>query len=99
MHAEGKRDSERMRWLVDRHVKPMFEAISALVERASGRGVLPTDIAPLHFHYILAGAVGVFFHQAEECKRLTGIDPFDAATIEAHARAVEHLLLGPEPAA
>jgi len=95
MHEEGKRKGERMRWLVDRHVKPMYAAISALLERATFRGRLPADIPPIHFHYILAGAVGVFFHQAEECKRLSGIDPFDDDAVEAHARAVEHLLLGP----
>lgn len=96
MHEEGKRKGDRMRWLVDRHVKPMFDSVSGLLERSSDRGFFPPDIAPVHFHYILVGAVGVFFHQAEECKRLTGIDPFDEAAVEAHARAVEFLVLGPE---
>jgi TetR/AcrR family transcriptional regulator len=95
MHEEGKRKGERMRWIVDRHVKARFEAVSALLSRAAGQGLLPADIAPLHFHYILAGAVGVFFHQAEECKRLTGVDPFEETATEAHARAVEYLFLGP----
>jgi hypothetical protein len=36
------------------------------------------------------------FHQAEECKRVTGLDPSDAAVIESHARAVEFMLLGPQ---
>ena len=99
MHEEGKRKGERMRWIVDRHVKPMYEKISALLTSAAGRGLLPEDIAPVHFHYILAGAVGVFFHQAEECKRLTGVDPFEEAAVEAHARAVEYLLLGGASAA
>jgi len=94
MHEEGKRKGPRMRWIVDRHVKPMFEVIEEL---ASQNGVVRTlfeNLAPLHFHYILAGAVGLIFHQAEECKRLTGVDPFDEAVVEDHARAVEQLLLG-----
>jgi AcrR family transcriptional regulator len=33
------------------------------------------------------------FHQAEECKRVTGVDPTDPAVAEAHAAAVEHLFL------
>jgi AcrR family transcriptional regulator len=97
MHEEGKRKGARMRWLVDRHVKPMYEAVSALVGRAQAHGQLPTDIDPLHFHYVLAGAAGLIFHQAEECKRLTGVDPFDEAVVENHARVVERLLLGPPP--
>ena len=95
MHEEGKRRGPRTRWLVDRHVKRLFDAMQALMQRAQGRGFLAAEIAPVHFHYILAGAVGLIFHQAEECRRLTGIDPFDDAVVEEHARAVESLFLGP----
>jgi len=100
MHEEGKRRGERMRWLVDRHVKPMFERMTLLICRAQAEGSLLPELDPVHFHYIVAGAIGVFFHQAEECRRLTGVDPFDDAVVEEHARAVEILLLGdaPEPA-
>ncbi len=95
MHDEGKRRGPRMRWLVDRHVKPIYDAMMPLVLRSQDAGILPRDIAPFHFLYILAGSVGVIFHQAEECKRLAGVDPTDAAIVEAHARAVEHFFLGP----
>jgi AcrR family transcriptional regulator len=95
MHDEGKRRGPRMRWLVDRHVRPLYEAMRTILEGARDRGLLPRDIDPLHFHYMLVGAVGLFFHQAEECKRLTGHDPTEEAMVETHARAVEHLFLGP----
>jgi AcrR family transcriptional regulator len=94
MHEEGKRKGPRMRWLVDRHVKPMYDAVSALLARDGAPHFLPPGLSPIHFHYILAGSVGLIFHQAEECKRLSGIDPFDESVIEDHARAVEYLLLG-----
>ncbi len=97
MHEEGKRRGPRMRWLVDRHVKPMYETMKTLVSRADVQGALLTNISPVHFHYLLAGSVGLIFHQAEECKRLTGVDPFDDAVVEEHARIVEHLFLGPPP--
>lgn len=93
MHDEGKRRGPRMRWLVDRHVKPMWDTMTPLLKQAQREGLLPGDIDPVHFIYILVGSVGIFFHQAEECKRLAGFDPADRA--EAHARAVEHLFLGP----
>ena len=96
MHEEGKRKGPRMRWIVDHHVKPMFEAVEQLTRKRGVLRGLPDDIAPLHLHYILAGSVGLIFHQAEECKRLTGVDPFDDAVVADHARAIEHLLLGPK---
>jgi AcrR family transcriptional regulator len=94
MHDEGKRRGPRMRWLVDRHVKPLYGALRPFVERLQARGVLPGGVSPVHFVYILAGAAGVIFHQAEEVRRVAGVDPADPAVIEAHARAVEHVLLG-----
>ncbi len=95
MQEEGKRRGPRMRWLVDRHVKPLYAALLPLIERAQAAGILPSDIAPVHFVYILAGSAGVLFHQAEECRRVAGIDVGDPAVVETHARAVEHVFLGP----
>ena len=96
MHDEGRHDSSRMRWLVDRHVRPFFEGTVAAFGSAQQHGVLSPGIDPLHFHYMLIGAVGLVFHQAPECRLLTGREPSDEAFIEAHAEAVEHLFLGPE---
>jgi len=95
MHEEGKRSGPRMRWIADRHVKPLYRAIEVLIERGRARGTLRIDIPPLHFFYVLAGAAGLIFHQAEECKRVAGVDPFDPEVVEEHARVVERLLLGP----
>ncbi len=95
MHEEGKHEGPRMEWLVDRHVRPLFEAIAQLTERARGLGRIPADVDPIHLHYILAGSVGLIFHQAPECRRLTGLDPMDDAVVEAHADAVVGLLVGP----
>ncbi|MCH8133870.1 MAG: TetR/AcrR family transcriptional regulator [Myxococcales bacterium] len=93
MHEEGKRPGERMRWLVDRHVKPFYQTTIQWVEGAQQRGLLPANIAPLHLHYILVGSIDLIFHQAAECKRLTGQDPTDDAMIEAHADAIEAIFL------
>ena len=40
------------------------------------------------------GAIDVIFHQAEECRRVTGVDPSDPEVIEAHARTIEFMFLG-----
>ena len=99
MQEEGKRESERMEWLVDRHVRPIWSAVRELVERARAGGIrgLATSLPPVHFHYVLVGAATALFHQAPECRRLTGIDPEDPTVIEAHADAVVALLLGATP--
>jgi len=95
MLEEGKRRGPRTRWLVDRHVKPLYEALAALLARGRASGVITADIPPVHFFYVLAGAAGTIFHQSEECRRLTGIDPGEPGPLETHARVVERLLLGP----
>ena len=94
MHDEGKRRGPRMRWLVDRHVKPVYDAILPLVTRAQEGGVLPADVPPIHLVYALVGAVDAIFHQAEECKRISGVDPTEPAAIAAHTRTIELLFLG-----
>jgi AcrR family transcriptional regulator len=95
MLEEGKRRGPRMRWIADRHVKPLYAAIGTLLESGGTRGTLPAGISPVHFFYALAGAVGLLFHQAEECRRVAGVDPFEPEVIEEHARVVEQLFLGP----
>lgn len=94
MHDEGKRRGTRMRWLVDRYVKPLHAQLTPLIVRAQKKGILPSGIEPTHFVYVMVGAAGMIFHQAEECKRVSGIDPADPAAVEAHSRAVEALFLG-----
>ncbi len=94
MQEEGKRDGPRMRWLIDRHVRPIYETTIRLIGRARESAHLPEHIDPLHFHYILVGAATLIFHQAPECRRLTGHDPCDPEVAEAHADAVVALMLG-----
>lgn len=95
MHDEGRRPGPRVRRLVDRHVRPIYEAIALLMEKARERRLVPLDIEPIHLHNILAGSVSLIFHQSAECRRLIGSDPVENDMIEAHARAVEFVLLGP----
>jgi len=95
MHEEGKRRGPRMRWIVDHYVRPVYESVHTLVERVGDKGSLRlASASPVHFHYIVVGAVTFIFHQAEECRRLSGVDPFDDEVIEEHARILADLFLG-----
>ena len=82
-----------MRWLVDRHVKPLYAQVRTLTEQGSHAGVLPA-INPISMYYILVGSVGLLFSQAPECRRATGQDPMSADLVEAHADAITRLFLG-----
>ena len=95
MTNEGKCDGPRMHWIVDNHVRPIYDAIAALSERSSAESPLGR-IDPLVMHYLLVGAATHLFHQAPECIRLTGRDPADPDIIEAHAEALIAMFVGPE---
>jgi TetR/AcrR family transcriptional regulator len=93
---ECKVDGPRMDWLVERHIRPTYDATTALCARLVERGALPA-IAPAHLYYIVTGAGPTMFVLGPECRRLTGLDPTADDVIEAHADAVCLLLFGPEP--
>lgn len=88
MVEEGKRADDRMKWLVDTHVTPFYEAFGQWSPTGGDRKLLP------HAYYALAGAASLIFATAPECRRLTGIDPTRRAAIEAHAEYVAELFIG-----
>lgn len=94
MNEEGKRKGPRMRWLVDRHVRPLLEGLTAIFARVSGETGIPAEIDPMHLNYIFVGAVATIFHQAPECRRASGYDPLTPDAMQAHADALVHLFLG-----
>ncbi len=96
MMQEGKHDGPRMQWLVDRHVRPLYELSTGLIAEAQRGGLVP-DVPPLHLHYLLIGAVAHLFVVAPEIRRLSGSDPLQPAAIEAHADAVSTVLFGLPP--
>lgn len=91
---ESKADGPRMDYLVDNHVKPIFDLTTALFGRLTESGDVP-PIDPVHLYYILTGAGPTMFVLGPECARLTGLDPTSDAVIERHADAVCRLLFGP----
>lgn len=88
---ESKADGPRMDWLVEQHVRPLYENTVELFERLARDGAVP-PIAPPHLYYILTGAGPTMFVLGPECQRLTGLDPTSDEVIEAHADAVCELL-------
>jgi TetR/AcrR family transcriptional regulator len=87
MTHEGAHDGPRLRWLVDRHVRPLYDASVANI-RAVAPGV---DVA--HLHYVLIGAAAHLFAVAPEVERVTGRNPRTPERVEAHASAIVDWLI------
>ncbi|MEO0963064.1 MAG: TetR/AcrR family transcriptional regulator [Pseudomonadota bacterium] len=89
MVDEGKNADDRLNWLISTHLRPRFETLSDYMLNALGyaREDLP------HVYYTLAGAAGLIFAVAPECRQLTGIDPLKKETVERHADFVARLII------
>src|SRR4029079_793765 len=66
---ESKADGPRMDYLVDHHVRPIYERTYAMVESLAAAAAIP-DIPPAHLYYILTGAGPTMFVLGPECRRL-----------------------------
>ena len=72
---ESKGEGERIDWLVDEHVRPLYELTTAHV-RAPRRARAPCPTSrPPYLYYLLTGAGPTIFVLAPECRRLAGFDP------------------------
>jgi len=92
MVHEGTEDSERLRWMVDRHVRPLYDAIRVVWQRLRDAGIAaPIDAATVH--YVIVGAASLPFVNAPEARLLTGAEPTDPAWVEAHADGLVATLL------
>ncbi len=90
---ESKADSSRMDYLVDHHVRPIYERTTEIFESLARQGSVP-NVPAVHLYYILTGAGPTMFVLAPECRRLSSLDPSDNDVIEAHADAVSRLIFG-----
>ena len=88
---EGKRSENRMEWLVDTHMKPLYQAFTKMAGQSFGAGIEP-QLLP-HALYTLVGASSLIFAIAPECRRVTGMDPKTSESIENHANFVAQLFV------
>ena len=90
MVDEGKNSDERMEWLVDTHLKAIYERF--MPRAGSSESGIDESVLP-HAYYVMAGAGSLIFAVAPECRRLTGLDPETPAAVETHAEFVARLLV------
>jgi AcrR family transcriptional regulator len=92
MVHEATEDSDRLRWMVDRHVRPLYEATRIVWSRLRAAGIA-APIDPAMVHYVIVGAASLPFVNAPEARLLTGAEPTEAAWVEAHADGLIATLL------
>lgn len=87
---EGTSDSERMRWYVEKHLRPQFDYVRGEVEKAQedeyGRVGRPE-----HLFFMIIGSVGLVYAVGPAFERLTGTRPTDEALLEAHIESILEL--------
>ena len=98
MVHEATAASDRLTWMTERHVRPLYEAVSLAWARLRDAGVA-APIDPGMVHYVIVGAASLPYVNAPEARLLTGAEPTDPAWVEAHADGlVATLLPGHRPA-
>jgi AcrR family transcriptional regulator len=90
--AEGKVDSERMTWLVDTHLRPLYGAFRAL-----GASFSVDEHRFPHALYALIGASSLLFAVRPEARHLTGVDPSAPGTVDRHAEYIADLFVARYP--
>jgi TetR/AcrR family transcriptional regulator len=81
MALEGRKESERLVWLIGRHVSRFFAISTKLIREGQALGVVrPGD--PGQLHYCTIGIATAAFSLAPEYKLVTGHDPFTRPHVE-----------------
>jgi AcrR family transcriptional regulator len=102
MVHEATAESARLKWMTERYVKPLYDAVRPLWRRLRDAGI----VAPIDdrlFHYVMVGAASLVYVNAPEARLLTGIEPTADQWVETHAKGLVAMLLpnvpvtNPEP--
>ena len=95
MMQEAFAKSPRLAWLVETHVRPIYDFVRSMVESAGHDGVVLAG-RPEHLHYILIGAAASVYALAAEFELLTGEDPRGEALVAAHVETLERMFFPAE---
>jgi TetR/AcrR family transcriptional regulator len=98
MVHEATEDSDRLRWMVERHVRPLYDAMRVVWQQLLNAGIA-APIDPAMVHYVIVGAASLPFVNAPEARLLTGAEPTDTSWVEAHADGLVATLLPGQPEA
>jgi AcrR family transcriptional regulator len=92
MVHEGTAASDRLTWMTQTHVKPVFDGIRPgwqILRKAGVAAPIENEI----LYYVLIGAASLPYVNAAEVRLLTGRDPKTPSWIDAHADGLVSILL------
>lgn len=89
MSQEATRQSWRLEYLIEKHIRPSTIQMEKLVYETEG---LSRD-AFVHWYYIMISSTSTIFSFAAECRDLFGVDPCDEQMVERHAEMLVSMLL------
>lgn len=93
MVQESIRDSDRLRWAVEKFIKPDHDDRAPIHEAYVRKGIYP-DIPRHSLTYSIVAVSQYLFMLAHEVKLVFGIDTSDPEVIDQHAEAILHLFFG-----
>jgi AcrR family transcriptional regulator len=96
MLQEGTGPSERLEWLVAKHVAPMGALLQGMLQRIESAGGASLG-PPSHVFYVLIGAVSTPYALAPQVSLTTGEDPFSEEYIETHTEMILRLFIPGQP--
>ena len=86
MMQENRADSERLKWLIERHIQPIHEVWRHFMEVGQRRNII-RDLPVGHLIlFMLSGSLP--FSLAAEIRQMQGIDSRSPEFVEAHANAL-----------
>jgi AcrR family transcriptional regulator len=92
MLQEGTGSSDRLAWLVETHVAPVYRVMSGLIAESQREGLVSAGRAA-HLFYAIVGAASMPYAVAPEFELLTGERPDSDRLVEAHVDALAALFL------
>ena len=98
MIHEGVRKSPRLEWLVETHIRPIYDFVRAMIEAAQAEGTAPPIGRPEHLHYMLIGAASSVYALAAEFELLSGSPANEEALVADHIAALERMFFPAAPA-
>jgi TetR/AcrR family transcriptional regulator len=78
---EGRADSERLDWLIETYIRPLYKVSTAAIRAAQKAGMARAG-DPGRLHYAVIGVITTSLVFSKEYQRMTGLDPFSPAEVE-----------------